>query len=258
MSVLNGVVQHGSFEGVNRRGQSIVGERTGPGQWSGNNQVSGATFDATRIANPPGPGSVWDVTRTGPLGHETHNDLTVVRHGDQVRAYDLNRSGFQPLNPAESFDASIKGDPHFSVDGSINGQDVNAQFDNQDLGTRTQYAGKGFGLETTTVPWGDGNAAVVGSATVNTGFGRARDAVTVDASGALSVNGDAVSLEDGQTMQLNRTSSVTYEDGAYTVSSRNGKVTNTLTPQTNDNGNYLNIDASVSGVQTHGWLQNQV
>ncbi len=99
---------------------------------------------------------------------------------------------------------------------------------------------------------------MVDSATVNTGFGRGRDAVTVDSSGALTVNGEAVTLEEGQTMDLNRTSSVTMQDGAYTVSSRNGKVTNTLTPMENPNGNYLNISSSVDNVQTVGWLQNQV
>lgn len=237
----------------------LVGQRTGPGAWSANNPVTGASFEATRTGNLPGPTSHWDVTRTGPLGYQQHNDFTVVRRPDgQVQAYDLNRSGFQPLNEKESFDATIKGDPHFTVNGSIDGQDVNASFDNQDLGERTQYQGAGFKLDTTTVPWGNGNAAVVDQATVTTGFGRRADEVTVSSDGSMTVNGQAVSMEDGQTMRLNRTSSVSYEDGAYTVSSRNGKVTNTISNQTNENGNYLNIEASVDNVQTLGWMQDQV
>jgi hypothetical protein len=269
MPALTGIANQGSFEGTNRRGQTIVGERVAPGQWSGTNTATGASFEATRTSNPPGPTSHWDVTRTGPLGYQQHNDFTVVSRpdgngGTQVRAYDLNRSGFEPLpgsplGSKESFDATITGDPHFTVNGSINGQNVDAAFDNQDVGTRTQYRGAGFGLQTTTVPWGGNEGtAVVDSATVNTGFGRGRDAVTVDSSGALTVNGEAVTLEEGQTMDLNRTSSVTMQDGAYTVSSRNGKVTNTLTPMENPNGNYLNISSSVDNVQTVGWLQNQV
>src|SRR5262245_49497277 len=129
MAALSGVVNHGSFEGTNRLGMPITGQRVAPGQWTGSNPVTGATFDANRIANPPGPTSVWDVTRTGPLGYQQHNDFTVVNGPNgQVKAFDLNRSGFQPLRGGEkeSFDASIKGDPHFTVDGSINGQDVNA------------------------------------------------------------------------------------------------------------------------------------
>jgi hypothetical protein len=135
---------------------------------------------------------------------------------------------------------------------------VDAAFDNQDLGNRTQYQGAGFKLETNTVPWGDQGAAVVDQATVTTGFGRRADQVTVDANTGLSVNGEAVSLQDGESMQLNRTSSVSVQDGNYVVSSRNGKVTNTITPGESANGNYLNIAASVDNVQTAGWLQRQV
>ena len=266
MSALTGVAQQGSFAGHNRIGQPIVGTLVAPGQWSGSNPLTGATFEATRQADPAGPTSNWGVTRTGPLGYQQYNDLTVVnRRGPdgatQVKAYDLNRSGFQPLpGGKESFTATITGDPHFTVNGSVNGETVNAAFDNQDVGTRTQYKGAGFGLETTTVPWGAGNgAAVVDSATVKTGFGKHADAVTVNSSGALTVNGEAQALEAGQTLDLNRTSSVTYNaDGSYSVSSRNGKVTNSFSAVENPNGNYLNVSSSVNDVQTVGWLQNQV
>jgi hypothetical protein len=167
--------------------------------------------------------------------------------------------GENPLGEKESFDATITGDPHYSVDGSINGEDVSSTFDNQEVGTKTQYQGAGFKLDTTTVPWGDNGAAVVNSATVTTGFGKEADAVTVNADGTVSVNGEAVSLESGQSMDLNRTSSLTLnDDGSYTVSSRNGKVTNTFSAQENENGNYLNISSHVDDVQTVGWLQNQV
>ncbi|MGE0492419.1 MAG: hypothetical protein AB7S38_24610 [Vulcanimicrobiota bacterium] len=166
--------------------------------------------------------------------------------------------GSRPLGEKESFDATIKGDPHFTVNGSINGEEVSANFDNQDLGNRTQYAGAGFKLETETVPWGNNGAAVVDSATVSTGFGRNQDQVTVNADGSVLVNGQQVSLEAGQSTQLNRTSSLSLnDDGTYTVSSRNGKVTNTFEAKEHANGNYLNISSSVDNVQTVGWLQQQ-
>jgi len=213
----------------------------------------------------PGAASHWGVTRTGAHGVESYNDFTVVRRPgpdgtSEVSLHDLNRSGFQPL-PAEGlgvkedFHATIIGDPHFAVQGTVNGEQKDVKFDNQDLGDRSQYRGAGFQLETNTVPWGDQGAAVVGSATVSTGFGRAKDEVTVGADGNLSVNGEQTTMEAGQSMQLNRTSSVTMdESGNYTVSSRNGKVSNTLSPM---DGGYLNIDSTVKGVQTVGWLQNQ-
>ena len=163
------------------------------------------------------------------------------------------------LGEKESFHATIQGDPHFSVDGSINGQDVSSKFDNQDLDTRTQFAGAGFKLQTETVPWGDKGAAVVGSATVSTGFGRNRDQVTVNADGSLQVNGEETTLAAGETLKLNRSSSLSMdESGNYTVSSRNGKVTNTFDAVENPNGNYLNIESNVNDVQTVGWMQNQV
>lgn len=261
MPALNGIVNQGSFTGTNRIGQPVSGQRVERGHWTGSNDATGATFDAQRRQFPAGPTSHWGVTRTGPLGNQQYNDFTVVNRGDgQVQAYDLNRSGFQPLNEKESFTASITGDPHFKLDGTVNGETVNAAFDNQDVGTRTQYKGAGFKLDTTTVPWGAGNGtAVVGEATVNTGFGRRADAVTLDANGALTVNGEATTLTAGDPLQLNRTSSVALnDDGSYTVSSRNGKVTNTLSAHENPNGNYINIQSSVDGVQTVGWLQNQV
>lgn len=164
----------------------------------------------------------------------------------------------KPLGEKESFTASITGDPHFAVDGSINGQQVSANFDNQDVTTRTQFQGAGFKLETETVPWSEGTA-VVGSATTTTGFGRNQKEVTVNADGSVLVGGEQVSLAAGDTMQLNRTSSLAAnEDGTYTVSSRNGKVTNTFdVNQPGENG-YIDIYSSVQGVQTTGWLQQQV
>ena len=162
------------------------------------------------------------------------------------------------MGEKESFDATIKGDPHFTLEGTVNGEQVSTAFDNQDLGQRTQYAGAGFKLETNTVEWGSNGAAVVDSATVTTGFGRAAKEVTVDSDGSLSVNGNDLDLESGETLQLNRTSSVTAnDDGSYTVSSRNGKVTNTFSAVEHDKGNYINISSSVDDVQTVGWLQNQ-
>ncbi len=180
--------------------------------------------------------------------------------GEGTNPVDDSGKGANPLGEKESFDASITGDPHFAVNGSINGEDVNSTFDNQELGTKTQYQGAGFKLDTNTVPWGtDTGAAVVDSATVTTGFGRNADAVTVNADGTVTVDGKQVSLESGQTMDLNRTSSLSLnEDGSYTVSSRNGKVTNNISVNENENGNYLNINSHVEDVQTVGWLQNQV
>jgi hypothetical protein len=235
-------------------------QRIGPGHWMTQNTRTGAQFEATRTANPAGPVSFWEVQRTGPKGFEQVNDFTVVRQGDGKAAlYDLNRSGFQPLNEKESFQSSIVGDPHFKIEGSVNGESVSTAFDNQDVLTRTQFQGAGFALETTTVPWGSENgAAVVGSASVTTGFGKRADEVTLEAGGQLSVNGEAVSLESGESMKLNRTSSLSLnEDGSYTVSSRNGKVTNTLSAHEHEKGNYVNIHSSVDGVQTVGWLQQQ-
>jgi len=165
-----------------------------------------------------------------------------------------------PLGEKESFDATITGDPHYTVNGSINGEEVSSAFDNQEIGTKTQYQGAGFKLDTTTTEWGAGNGtSVVDSATVTTGFGRNADAVTFDADGSVLVNGEAVSLEDGESMKLNRTSSLSAnDDGSYTVSSRNGKVTNTFSAVDNENGDYLNISSHVEDVQTTGWLQQQV
>lgn len=164
-----------------------------------------------------------------------------------------------PLGQKESFQASIIGDPHFSIEGSVNGQEVSTKFDNHDLGMRTQIAGAGFKLETETVPWGsDNGAAVVGSATATTGFGRAQKEVTVNADGSVLVDNQQVELQPGQTMQLNRTSSLALnDDGTYTVSSRNGKVTNNFEVHEHSNGNYIDIHSSVDNVQTTGWLQRQ-
>lgn len=185
-----------------------------------------------------------------------HQDLNQI--SANIAAY-KNNDRPASLGQKESFTASITGDPHFAVDGSINGQDVSAKFDNQDLGTRTQFAGAGFKLETETVPWGSGDAAVVGSATTTTGFGRRQKEVTVNSDGSVLVNNHQVALEAGQTMNLNRTSSLGLnDDGSYTVSSRNGKVSNNFQVQENPNGNYLDIQSSVQGVQTTGWLQQQV
>lgn len=163
-----------------------------------------------------------------------------------------------PLGQKESFEASIIGDPHFSIEGSVNGQEVSSKFDNQDLGNRTQIAGAGFKLETETVPWGSNGAAVVGSATTTTGFGRAQKEVTVNADGSVLVDNQQVDLQSGETLQLNRTSSLALnEDGTYTVSSRNGKVTNNFEVHEHSNGNYIDIHSSVDNVQTTGWLQRQ-
>lgn len=169
-------------------------------------------------------------------------------------------SADKSLGEKESFQASITGDPHFSVEGSINGEDVSSKFDNQDIGTRTQYKGAGFELQTTTTEWGGNEGtAVVDSATVNTGFGRNTRSVTVNSDGSVYVGKNQVNLEEGESSQLNRTSTLTHnEDGTWTVSSRNGKVTNTFDAVENENGNYLNIQSSVDDVQTVGWLQNQV
>ena len=184
-----------------------------------------------------------------------HRDLNHI--SSSITAF-KNNDQTSRLGEKESFDASIIGDPHFSIEGSVNGQEVSTKFDNQDLGTRTQIAGAGFKLETETVAWGSGGAAVVGSATTTTGFGRAQKEVTVQADGSVLVDGQQVELEAGETMDLNRTSSLSLqEDGSYTVSSRNGKVTNNFQVQEHSNGNYINIHSSVDGVQTGGWLQQQ-
>lgn len=185
-----------------------------------------------------------------------HQDLNDISHS--IRDY--KKSPAQgTLGAKESYQASIIGDPHFAMSGSVNGQEVDTKFDNHDLGNRTQIAGAGFQLETNTVEWGSGNgAAVVGSATVTTGFGKAQKEVGLDADGNLSVNGRNVDLESGETVNLNRTSTLSHnEDGTYTVSSRNGKVTNTMSVNQHDLGNYLNIYTSVDDVQTVGWFQNQ-
>jgi len=187
-----------------------------------------------------------------------HKDLSSV--SGSIREFKQGSPAKNPLGEKESFDASITGDPHFAMNGSVNGQEVDSKFDNHDLGNRTQIAGAGFKLETDVVPWGsDNGAAVVGSATVTTGMGRGQKEVSLDADGNLTLNGRQAELEAGQTVKLNRTSSLAMnEDGTYTVSSRNGKVTNTLSANEHANGNYVNVYTSVDDVQTVGWFQNQV
>jgi hypothetical protein len=186
-----------------------------------------------------------------------HQDLNSI--SGSIREFKQGAPKENPLGEKESYTASITGDPHFAMTGSVDGQDVDAKFDNHDLGNRTQIAGAGFKLETETVEWGGNGAAVVGSATVSTGFGRAQKEVGLDADGSLTVNGNAVELEAGQTVDLNRTSSLALnDDGSYTVSSRNGKVTNTLSTHEHETGNYINIHSSVEDVQSVGWFQNQV
>ena len=145
------------------------------------------------------------------------------------------------------------------MDGSVDGKKVSSKFDNQDLGNRTQIEGAGFKLDTEVVPWGGGGAAVVGSATMSTGFGRDKDEVKLNAADrSVSVNGKQVSLKAGETQQLNRTSSLTMnDDGTYTVSSRNGKVTNKFALQQNPTGNYIDISTAVKDVQTTGWFQQR-
>ncbi|MBI3924913.1 MAG: hypothetical protein HY319_05180 [Armatimonadetes bacterium] len=208
---------------------------------------------ATRATGPRGT-----VAAAGYQGPNSAGASAVATNGETAKTWSRHL-GSNPLGQKESFDATITGDPHFAVNGSINGQEVSSSFDNQDLGTRTQYGGAGFKLETETVPWGDSGAAVVGSATVTTGFGRGKEQVTVNADGNVSVGGEAVSLQPGQSMDLNRTSSLSMnDDGTYTVSSRNGKVTNTFDVMENANGNYVNVASSVDDVQTVGWMQQQV
>lgn len=234
-------IHHSSFYRTGPRGNSLYGGRT---------TVEGANFSASR------GGVALDIGSNGPDASIVGRQLSLNSTGQELG--NLWQS-YSPLGEKESFDSRIWGDPHFEMNGSVNGEAVDSKFDNHDLGNRTQIAGAGFKLETETVPWGENGAAVVGSSTVSTGFGRNQDQVTVNADGSVLVNGDQVSLEAGQTSQLNRTSSLTMnENGTYTVSSRNGKVTNTFQANDHANGDYLNIDTSVDNVQTTGWFQQQV
>lgn len=183
-----------------------------------------------------------------------HQDLNQISRS--IR--DFRNDKPKPLGEKESFTSSIIGDPHFALDGSVNGEDVSVKFDNHDLGHRTQITGAGFTLKTETVPWGDNGAAVVGSASVRTGFGGAQKTVKVNSDGSVLVNGQQINLESGETMDLNRTSSLAMnEDGSYTLLSRNGKVSNTIHVNEHGMGNYLDIYSSVDDVQTVGWLQQQ-
>lgn len=207
-----------------------------------------------------------DNGRVGPVERRNlHQDLNAISR----TIFAFKQTGPAPgkagaatgrLGEKESFESRIWGDPHFEMQGTINGDQVDAKFDNHDLGNRTQFAGAGFKLETETVAWGAGNGtAVVGSSTVTTGFGRGRSEVTVNSDGSVLVDGQQVSLEAGETTRLNRTSTLSLEeDGKYTVSSRNGKVTNTFEVNQHQYGDYINIDSSVKDVQTVGWFQNQV
>jgi uncharacterized Zn-binding protein involved in type VI secretion len=233
-------IHHSSFQMTGPRGNSLYGGRT---------SVQGANFSASRSR------VALDIGSSGAtmVGRQLSLNQTGQSLGSLWQSY-----GQPALGEKESFDSRIWGDPHFEMNGTVNGEAVDSKFDNHDLGNRTQIAGAGFKLETETVPWGDGGAAVVGSSTVSTGFGRNQDQVTVNADGTVLVNGEQVSMEAGQTSQLNRTSSLTMnDDGTYTVSSRNGKVTNTFQANEHAYGDYLNIDTSVDNVQTVGWFQQQ-
>jgi len=85
--------------GQNRLGQTTVARREGPGEWSGKNLATGAKVQAEYLNDMPGATSHWGVTRTGPRGVESYNDFTVRRdpESNQVKLFDLNRSGFKPL-----------------------------------------------------------------------------------------------------------------------------------------------------------------
>ncbi|MDQ7821209.1 MAG: hypothetical protein RDV48_00305 [Candidatus Eremiobacteraeota bacterium] len=164
----------------------------------------------------------------------------------------------------EDFTASITGDPHFTIDGEIDGEDVSTSFDNQEIGTRTMLEGEGFQLDTTTEQWGgNANTAVTTNATITTGFGRDADKLSFDAdgeNGVLKINGKEFTMDNGEEYQVNRTSTIKRnDDGSYTVTSKSGDgtVTQTINPQENASGDYLDISIAADDVQTEGWLQDQ-
>lgn len=97
MAALNALTTKNYLIGQNRRNQTVVGHREGPGEWQARNLANGAQFEVERLNNMPGAASHWGVTRTGANGVETYNDFTVARGEHGVKLLDLNRSGFQPL-----------------------------------------------------------------------------------------------------------------------------------------------------------------
>lgn len=246
--------------GLNQRARVRQGLNSG----SINQSELGVLKDMRSDARQELAGAKGDNGWVGPVERRNlHQDLNAISRtisAFKQTAPTENGGGSGPLGEKESFESRIWGDPHFEMQGTVNGEQVDAKFDNHDLGNRTQFAGAGFKLETETVAWGAGNGtAVVGSSTVTTGFGKGKSEVTVNADGSVLVDGGQVTLAAGETTQLNKTSTLSMgEDGKYTVSSRNGKVTNTFEVNEHDYGNYINIDSSVNDVQTVGWFQNQV
>jgi hypothetical protein len=162
---------------------------------------------------------------------------------------------------ADNYSFDITGDPHFSVNGSVDGEGINTNFDNQDVGTRTQMKADGYQLDTTTEKWGGNeNTAVVKQASVTTGYGRDSDKVTVDADGNLSINGKRKSLEEGKSLDLNHTSSIYRNtDGSYKVNSQsgNGSVSTTLKPVKNEKGNYMDIHVDANNVRSNGFVEKE-
>jgi len=173
--------------------------------------------------------------------------------------------GMPPLDDdggkADNYRFDITGDPHFSVNGSIDGEQINTNFDNQDIGTRTQMKADGYQLDTTTEKWGGNeNTAVVKQASVTTGYGRDSDRVTVDADGNLSINGKRTSLDAGKSLDLNHTSSVYRNtDGSYRVNSQsgNGSVSTTLKSVNNEKGNYMDIHVDANNVRSNGFVEKE-
>jgi hypothetical protein len=162
---------------------------------------------------------------------------------------------------ADNYSFDITGDPHYSVKGSLDGNQVNTSFDNQEIGKKTQMEADGYKLDTTTEKWGgNGNASVIKQASVTTGHGRDSDKVTVDANGNLSINGRSTTLENGKSLDLNRSSSIFRNtDGSYKVNSQsgNGSISTTLSSVANSSGNYMNVHVDANNVRSDGFVEHQ-
>lgn len=174
------------------------------------------------------------------------------------------RNGAPPPSPeerkADNYSFDITGDPHYSVDGTIDGKQVDTSFDSQDMGTQTQLKAAGYELDTTTGAWGDAGATVVKEASVTTGYGPDTDRVTLDADGNLSIDGKSVALDSGESLDLNGSSSIYRNtDGSYKINSQsgNGSISTTLTSVANDTGNYLNIHAEANNVRSDGFVEKK-
>ena len=164
-------------------------------------------------------------------------------------------------NYFSSATASSTGDPHDAFDGTTNaGANVSDKWDNMhghgDLLDSDSFRG-GYEVSTTTTTPNATGVTYNSRATVTTDGGNTSVTMNKDGSYAVSENGQAVTLTQGQATKIGRNESVTLNaDRSLTITDTN-RQGGTLTTTLSDNGNGVDVHASGSNVALGGYLVNK-